>query len=208
HRTILALQGKVSDREHCHAYQHGAAAEYGDILRHFQEPWWTDGDVRLTGNSQQPQEPLVEARQLALAQLLGDPHKCEEREDDNEEGHEHDGLLLRQPPETRTGGPPQEMRDAISTRRPASGFALHALPLPSAQHVQDSIRRMPLAHQIAPRATSLPPPGAEGWPREQHKPGIDGVDPARSFRSRMAYRVARARVRSAVDEVLLDMRGN
>jgi hypothetical protein len=50
------------------------------------------------------QEPFVESRQLTFAQLLGYLDESEEREEDDQQGHELDGLLSGKPSGADTGG--------------------------------------------------------------------------------------------------------
>jgi hypothetical protein len=56
----------------------------------------------LSGDSKEAQEPLVEARELAFAQLLRDLDETEHRDDDNQERHEHGGLLAGEPADSES----------------------------------------------------------------------------------------------------------
>ena len=63
----------------------------------------------MAGDPEKLQEPLVELRQLAFAQLLRNLDEAEQCEQDDQHGHEHGGLLSGQPSRAGTGGVTDEL---------------------------------------------------------------------------------------------------
>jgi hypothetical protein len=60
--------------------------------------------VRLSRDTEEAQEPFVEAGQLPFAQLLRYFDEPEEREDDDQDRHEDGGLLPGEPSGAETAG--------------------------------------------------------------------------------------------------------
>src|ERR1700730_6791411 len=97
HRAIFSLERKVSDDEERDGDEHGTAAEGRDVPGRFEEP---RGPYRRVGgarNPEQAEDPLVEVSQLSLAELRREPDEAEERQEDDQRGHEHGRLLPGEP---------------------------------------------------------------------------------------------------------------